>query len=104
METDMFLKGDRVGLRPPRRESIESYLSWFNDLDVLQYVLRVRPMSRAEEEEWLDNLPKRADDVVFEIASLESGAPIGACGLHRISSSNRSSELGITIGDKSLWG
>jgi RimJ/RimL family protein N-acetyltransferase len=100
----VFLKGERVGLRPPRRESIESYLSWFNDLDILQYVLRVRPMSRAEEEEWLDNLPKRPDDVVFEIASLESGASIGACGLHRISGSNRSAELGITIGEKSLWG
>lgn len=100
----MFLKGERVGLRPPRKESIHAYLAWMNDLDILQYILRVRPMSLAEEEEWFANLSKRPDDVVFEIASVEAGAPVGSCGLHRISSSNRSAELGIVIGDKSLWG
>jgi len=100
----MFLKGDRVGLQPPQRESIESYLAWMNDLDVLQYILRVRPMGRAEEEEWFANLSKRPDDIVFEIALLDGGKPVGSCGIHRINSSNRSAEVGIVIGDKSLWG
>ena len=100
----MFLKGDRIGLRPPRRESIDSYLAWMNDLDVIRYILRVRPMSRVEEDEWFANLSKRPDDVVFEIASLDGEAPIGSCGLHRINASNRSAELGILIGEKALWG
>jgi len=100
----MFLKGERIGLRHPQKESIDSYLAWMNDLDVLQYLVRVRPMGRQEEEEWFANLSKRPDDLVFEIVPLEGGLPIGSCGLHRISSSNRSAELGIVIGDKSLWG
>jgi RimJ/RimL family protein N-acetyltransferase len=100
----VFLNGERVGLRPPQRENIDAYLAWMNDLDVLQYLLRIRPMGRAEEEEWFDSLSKRPDDVVFEIVSLEKNAPIGACGLHKISGSNRSAEIGISIGDKSLWG
>jgi RimJ/RimL family protein N-acetyltransferase len=100
----MFLKGERVGLRHPRAENLEAYLAWLNDLDVLQYVMRVRPMGRAEEEEWLANLHKRPDDLVLEIALLESGEAIGSCGFHRISSSNRSAGLGILIGDKSYWG
>lgn len=100
----MFLKGERIGLRPPERANLDAYLSWINDLDILQFILRVRPVSRAEEEEWFSNLSKRPDDLIFEIASLEGGAPIGSCGLHRINSSNRSAELGILIGDKSLWG
>ena len=99
----MFLKGERVGLRYPQKESIDSYLAWMNDLDILQYLLRVRPMGRAEEEEWFANLSKRPDDLVFEIVSLEQGVPIGVCGLHRISGSNRSAEIGISIGDKSQW-
>jgi RimJ/RimL family protein N-acetyltransferase len=99
----VFLKGERVGLRHPRKESIEAYLAWMNDLDILQFLLRIRPMGRVEEEEWLQNLPKRADDLVLEIALLESGEPIGSCGLHKISSSNRSAEIGILIGDKSCW-
>jgi len=99
----MFLKGDRVGLRPPQRESIDSYLAWMSDLDILQFILRVRPMGRAEEEEWFVNLSKRPDDVVFEIVSREGGVPIGSCGLHRISASNRSAELGIVIGEKEYW-
>jgi len=100
----MFLKGERIGLRHPQKGSIHAYLKWMNDLDVLQYILRIRPMSLAEEEEWFANLHKRPEDVIFEIASLESGAPIGSCGFHKISASNRSAELGILIGDKSLWG
>jgi len=99
----VFLKGERVGLRAPEREHIDLFLKWFNDLDILQYVLRVRPMGRAEEEEWLAGLSKRPDDLVFVIAALEGGVPIGSCGLHRISASNRSAELGIVIGEKENW-
>ena len=100
----MFLKGERVGLRPPQRESIDSYLEWMNDLDILQYILRVRPIGRAEEEEWFANLSKRAEDVLFEIALLDGGRLIGSCGIHRINSSNRSAEVGIVIGEKDFWG
>jgi len=99
----VFLKGERVGLRAPEREHIDLFLKWFNDLDILQYVLRVRPMGRAEEEEWLAGLSKRPDDLVFVIAALEGGVPIGSCGLHRISASNRSADLGIVIGEKENW-
>lgn len=99
----MFLKGERIGLRYPRKESIDLYLAWMNDLDILQYLLRIRPMGRAEEEEWFANLSKRPDDLVLEIVSLEKSVPIGVCGLHRISSSNRSAEIGISIGDKLQW-
>lgn len=99
----MFLKGERVGLRPPQRESIDAYLRWMNDLDILQYILRVRPIGRAEEEEWFANLSKRPDDILFEIA-LHDGRLIGSCGIHRINASNRSAEVGIVIGDKDCWG
>ena len=95
----MFLNGERIGLGSPRKENIEAYLAWMNDLEVLQYVARSRPVGRAEEEEWFANLPKRVDDLVLEIALLESGEPIGSCGFHRINSGNRSAELGIMIGD-----
>jgi len=99
----VFLKGERVGLRAPEREHIDLFLRWFNDLEILRYVLRIRPMGRAEEEEWFANLSKRPEDLVFVIVAIEGGAPIGSCGLHRISASNRSAELGIVIGEKEYW-
>jgi RimJ/RimL family protein N-acetyltransferase len=67
-------------LRSPMKENIEAYMAWMNDLEVLQYIARSRPMGRAEEEEWFANLPKRVDDLVLEMALLESGEVIGSCG------------------------
>jgi hypothetical protein len=45
----MFLNGERIGLRSPMKENIEAYMAWMNDLEVLQYIARSRPMGRAEE-------------------------------------------------------
>lgn len=95
----MFLQGERLSLRQPEKEDIELFLRWFNDPEVYQYILRWKPMGRAEEEEWLAGLAKRADDVAFVLCAREGSRPIGCCGLHRLSLPNRSAELGIVIGE-----
>ncbi|MBI4565578.1 MAG: GNAT family N-acetyltransferase [Planctomycetes bacterium] len=109
----MYLQSERLYLRPPDKDHVEWLLRWLNDPEVFQYLLRSRPLGRAEEEEWLAGLHKRSEDMVFVIEVKEGipgeapGAierqPIGICGLHRMSSSNRSAELGICIGEKAYW-
>jgi RimJ/RimL family protein N-acetyltransferase len=97
------LQGERIYLKGPEKEHIDLYLRWFNDPEILQYIMRYRPMGRIEEEEWFANLHKRPDDILYLISLNEGDRPIGNCGLHRISLPNRSAEIGIAIGEKDCW-
>ncbi|NVM35237.1 MAG: GNAT family N-acetyltransferase [Candidatus Lokiarchaeota archaeon] len=98
-----MLRGNRVKLGPIKREYIDSFLRWFNDPEITQYLARYRPMTRMAEEEWMENLREREDTIRFSITiSNEDGSEIliGNCGIHNINWKNRVGEIGITIGEK----
>ncbi|MFX1503194.1 MAG: GNAT family N-acetyltransferase [Promethearchaeota archaeon] len=98
-----MLRGERVTLGPIKREYIESFLKWFNDPEITQYLVIYRPMTRMAEEEWMDNLKTRENDILFSIViPNEDGTEklIGNCGIHRIDWKNRVGEIGIAIGEK----
>jgi len=98
----VLLQGERIVLRPPDRGDIDLFLRWFNDPEIWSFLLRDRPLGRAEEEEWFANLHKRPEDVLFVIA-LKDGPAIGSCGLHKVGLPGARAELGIAIGDKEQW-
>ncbi|MFW9901355.1 MAG: GNAT family N-acetyltransferase, partial [Candidatus Thorarchaeota archaeon] len=88
---------------PIKREYIESFLKWFNDPEITQYLVVYRPMTRMAEEEWMEKLKDREDTIHFSITTPnEDGSEmlIGNCGLHKIDWKNRSAEIGITLGEK----
>ena len=98
-----MLKGKRINLAPIKREYIESFLKWFNDPEITQYLAIYRPMTRMEEEDWMENLKKEEDTIRFSIViPFEDGSEnlIGNCGIHNIDWKNRVGELGIVIGEK----
>ncbi|MFW9875910.1 MAG: GNAT family N-acetyltransferase [Candidatus Thorarchaeota archaeon] len=98
-----MLRGKRVKLGPVKREYIESFLKWFNDPEITQNLMAFRPMTRMAEEEWMENLKNRENDIYFSITiPNEDGTEklIGNCGIHRIDWKNRVGEVGITIGEK----
>jgi len=98
-----MLKGKRISLAPIKREYIDSFLKWFNDPEITQYLTMYRPMTRMEEEDWMENLKKREDTIRFSIViPFEDGSEnlIGNCGIHNIDWKNRVGELGIVIGEK----
>ncbi|MFX0106210.1 MAG: GNAT family N-acetyltransferase [Candidatus Hodarchaeota archaeon] len=98
-----MLQGKSVKLTPIKREDIDSFLKWFNDPELTQYLTIYLPMTRMEEEEWIENLKNRKDTIHFSIViPNEDGQEklIGNCGIHKIDWKNRVGELGIAIGDK----
>ncbi len=99
----MNLLGERICLRPVEREDIDLFLRWLNDPEICRFLLLHRPLNRAEEEEFLQNIHKREHDVFFVIALKEGGRPIGSCSMHGFGLPNRSAELGIQIGEKEYW-
>lgn len=98
-----MLRGNRVKLGPIKREYIDSYLKWFNDPEITQYLVMYRPLTRMWEEDWLENLKDRTDTIIFSISLLDD-THIGNCGLHAIDWKNRFGEAGITIGEKEYQG
>ncbi len=98
-----MLRGKRISLTPIKREYIESFLRWFNDPEITQYLLMYRPLTQMEEEDWLENLKNRQDTISFSIVASNddnSEILIGNCGIHNINWKNRVGEAGITIGEK----
>jgi RimJ/RimL family protein N-acetyltransferase len=98
-----MLEGKQIKLGPIRREYIESFLKWFNDPEIIQYLVPFRPMTRMAEEEWLENIKNREDTIHLSILIPHEDGPetlIGNCGLHKIDWKNRVAEVAIVIGEK----
>jgi RimJ/RimL family protein N-acetyltransferase len=98
--------GERVRLRAIEREDVPRFVRWFNDPEVRQFLTMYRPLSRAEEERWVESLASRREDVVLaiEVRAGDQWVHIGNVGLHRIDWKNRTATLGIVIGEREYWG
>lgn len=101
-----IIRGEHVYLRPAERSDIPTFVRWFNDAETLSFVLMRAPMSTAMEERWFENMLEShgKERFLFVICRLDDGVAIGNCGLFDIDYVNGSAGIGITIGEKSLWG
>ncbi len=101
-----MLYGRKVRLRGIEREDIPTFVRWFNDPEVRQYLLMYAPMSTAQEERWFQGRLERADDHLFAIEAHvgDQWIHIGSCGLHKIDWKNRNAVFGIALGEKARWG
>ena len=101
-----MLFGDQIRLRAIERDDIPTFVRWFNDPEVRQFLLAFAPMSQATEERWFEAQVARADDYVFAIEAHVENAwtHIGNVGLDQIDWKNRCARFGIVIGEKMYWG
>jgi len=98
----VFLKGKRVTLRPVLESDIPNFLRWVNEPEVSKFLIRAFPVMEASEKDWVKNLSKRDDNIVFVI--IVDGIPIGTMGVHRIDWRSRTATTGAMIGEKEFWG
>ena len=100
-----MLEGRLVRLRALEQSDVERAYTWVNDREVTQYLLLRYPMSRSQEEKYLAEAAEQGNsfpDVRLAIETKDR-VHIGMCGLHRGSSEDRHTSLGIMVGDKSYW-
>ncbi len=98
-----MIKGEKVILRPMRREYLERYFEYLNDVE-LQLLSSEDPPMPMEYERVVRNFEQhlerpRGETVWFGI-EVQGGKFIGQCLLHRFDHAARTCELGITIGDR----
>jgi diamine N-acetyltransferase len=107
--------GERIRFRGVEREDLSTFVSWINDPEVQHGIGIYLPYAMADEEEWFEAMRKRSPDehnFTIEVRPPGERAPaagegnwkmIGSCGFFNLDHRNRSTELGIMIGDKNYW-
>ena len=105
-----MLKGNRIKLVAPRKAFIPTFTQWLNDQDLLQYLIMYKPMTLEAEEKWYESMINRDDEIFFSIMKIaDKDHPdakaqlIGNLSI-RIDAKNRVGNIGIMIGEKSVWG
>ncbi|UCB51702.1 MAG: GNAT family N-acetyltransferase [Candidatus Zixiibacteriota bacterium] len=99
-----MIEGKKVRIRAIEKTDIDEIMKWVNDREVMDNLIMRYPVSRYQEEKWIE---KALDDPnprnkVFALET-KDGVYLGGIGLHRIDWENRSAEVGIVIGNKEYW-
>jgi len=101
-----MIYGGDLRLRAVEHEDIKSFYRWVNDPEVTRGLSLYLPMSTLEEEKWFDRIAERDPHerpFSIELRHRDAWKLIGSCGVFGIEWHNRSAELGIMIGEKSVW-
>lgn len=101
-----IVRGERVYLRGSERSDIPLFTRWFNDGETVSYLSMREPMSQAGEEQWFTRMLEQEgkDAHHFVMCRIEDDLPLGTIGLFRVDQINGSAGIGISIGEKELWG
>jgi RimJ/RimL family protein N-acetyltransferase len=93
-------------LRAIEREDVRLYYQWVNDPDVNAGLGLYLPLSTVDEEKWFEKQQERDPHerpMAIELHEGDGWRLIGNCGVFNLEWVNSSAELGIMIGDKSVW-
>ncbi len=97
------LKGEKVRLVPPDKTlHLENVMRWFNDPEVVQYLVLNYGVTRGMEEEWFDRVQKRDTTFVWAILD-DGGRHIGFTEVDSINWRRRSASTGTLIGERTAW-
>jgi diamine N-acetyltransferase len=99
-----FLSGQRVYLRPVEDNDLPLLYTWMNDPEIRGLTGEVTPTSFAGVRDYIERIRKDESRVWFVIVLQEDNQVIGECGLLRMFSAWRSTDLSIMLGEKSAWG
>ncbi len=101
-----MIYGERIRFRRAERDDLPLFMVWINDPVVTEGLTLYLPMGMWEEEEWFDELAKRPQaerPLTVDIPDGDDWRAIGNVSVFNIDSVARSAEVGIMLGDKSIW-
>lgn len=101
-----IIRGERVYLRAQERSDVPTFVRWFNDSETLSFLSMRAPMSVPMEESWFNHMLEQQgkDAYHFTMCRLEDDKPIGTVGLFEVDTVNGNAGIGISVGEKDLWG
>ncbi len=96
----------RLRLRAVEKTDLPKFYEWINDPEVIAGLGTFMPMSMKDEETWLERTAERdpvEKPLCIDLRQGNDWRLIGNCGLFHLEWVNREVELGIMIGDKTVW-
>ncbi len=97
----VYIRGQRVYLRPPHKETdLAFFQQWINDPDVRWFLAARGPITMTAEEKYFDGMGEKGD-MVFTIC-LRDGTPIGTTVLSQINTIDLTAVTGTWIA-KPFW-
>lgn len=98
--------GKRIRLRGVERSDLEKFIVWINDPEVTAGLTLFLPMSSVDEEKWFESVTQRPQEEKPLAVDMKDGTEwrlIGNSGFFAFDWVARSAEVGIMIGDKTVW-
>ncbi len=104
MRHPAFLSGPRLYLRTIEKEDLPLLQAWANDAELRGLTGETLPTNFAGIEGYVNRINADASRVWFVIVVKETGQVIGECGLLRMFSAWRTTDLTMILGEKTAWG
>ena len=101
-----IIYGKRVRLRGAERGDLEKFVVWINDPEVTEGLTLFLPMSTVDEEKWFENAMQRLQEEKPLVVDMKDGTDwrlIGNSSFFDFDWIARSAEVGIMIGEKTIW-
>lgn len=102
--TPTTMLGERLYLRPYRKEDLKFMFRWMNDPEILGLVGEVKPWSRSDLERFYDRVKTEKDRAWFSVVLKDGDRVIGETGLLRAFRPWNTTDLTIEINEKDVWG
>lgn len=101
-----MIYGNGIRFRWPERDDLPRFVEWINDPEVRSGIARDLPLNLAAEEQWFQhamNKPEVERPFAIEMQEGDFWRLAGSCGYFNLDWVSRQAELGIMIGDRSIW-
>jgi len=101
-----IIYGKRVRLRSAEKSDLVKFIEWINDPEVTEGLTLFLPMSSIDEEKWFETAMQRPQEekpLVVDMKDGEDWQLIGNSSFFAFDWVARSAEVGIMIGEKSVW-
>lgn len=101
-----MIYGERIRLRAIERTDLPHCQAWLNDPEVIEGLAQIIPLSSMDEDHWFEQAmghEQAARPMAMEVQDGADWRYIGNIGLMNLEWVPRAAELGIFIGDKSVW-
>ncbi len=95
--------GELVALGPRRRDQIDLWTRWMNNLEMTRTLGAPGVYSREAEEQFFESTQNDGTAVHFSIYECASGRPIGTTALREINYKHGTATFGIMIGEPPCW-
>ena len=100
----VFLRGERVYLRPLEMADLQRCQRWINDPAIRATLMNHLPMNEIAEKGFIESASKPDKEVHLAVVLNEGDQHIGTTGVFNIQWKHRCGEFGITIGEAEKQG